>query len=78
MTTINGVRHLTLSSQLGDTSFSCLGSSTPLDDEPLITRNVGVGRADDLARRHAAHLAELAAPAIARRCVAGAPAKRSS
>jgi two-component system sensor histidine kinase/response regulator len=42
LTTINGLPHLTLSSQLGDTSFRAWVVD-PLDDEPLIARNVGVG-----------------------------------
>jgi PAS domain S-box-containing protein len=42
LTTINGLPHLTLSSPLGDTAFRAWVVD-PLDDEPLIARNVGVG-----------------------------------
>ncbi len=42
LTTIDGLPHLTLSSQLGDTSFRAWVVD-PLDDEPLIARNVGIG-----------------------------------
>ena len=42
LTTIAGMPHLTLSSQLGDTSFRAWVAD-PLDDEPLIARNVGIG-----------------------------------
>jgi len=42
LTTIDDLQHLTLSSPLGDTSFR-VWVLDPLDDEPLIARNVGVG-----------------------------------
>ena len=42
LTTIAGLPHLTLSSQLGDTPFRAWVAD-PLDDEPLIARNLGIG-----------------------------------
>ncbi|HKW82750.1 MAG TPA: PAS domain-containing protein, partial [Burkholderiaceae bacterium] len=42
LTTIDDLQHLTLSSPLGDTSFR-VWVLDPLDDEPLIARNVGAG-----------------------------------
>ncbi len=42
LTTIDGLPHLMLSSQLGETSFRAWVAD-PLDDEPLIARNLGIG-----------------------------------